>query len=518
MRAGRTAKVVAGYVWTGNPPQSTPPQVLPAPDTSPPGVVTALAATDRTPDSITLSWANPPDVDLAAVIVRRAKGATAPATPTDGTGVTLPGQTATGVTDTGLDPDTTYSYAVFTRDTVGNTSAPATLTTATTASPTVYSVFNYPQPGQGDPKIRDELVGLLDQVPSGAQIEAAFFIITPTYPVVDALIDAHDRGVTVRVVLDSGNRQADSTNDLMDATFQRLRDELGGDTSASSFAMQCDLACISKEEDSIQHNKFVLMSSSGDLDDVVFETTSNMRPGGSGDATWNAAVVSSGNSGVYDSFRAYFKDLAASGVPDNDYNAFRPPVTYGKFTPYYFPRTDGTDTVSNGLKSVDCDASTTIDVMATHFVRTQVRDRLNADGPRRLRGPGDLPGRQHHPRDVRVLRSSGGSEDRGRTVGHGSGYPRQVPDRDRWPGRPAPRVDGQSQPDRQRSAAQRRDVPADRRPGCARRLPDELPDDLGRPQHGPGLRESAVERHLAQTADRRHRRTARRCRYLDRNC
>ncbi len=120
------------------------------------------------------------------------------------------------------------------------------------------------------------------------------------------------------------------------------------------------------------------MSSSGDLDDVVFETTSNMRTGGSGEATWNAAVVSSDNSGVYDSFRAYFEDLAARRtVPDNDYNAFRPPATYGKFTPYYFPRTDGIDTVSQTLESVDCDASTTIDVMATHFVRTAVRDRLN---------------------------------------------------------------------------------------------------------------------------------------------
>ena len=91
-----------------------------------------------------MTWTNPADADLAAVIVRRATGATAPATPTDGTSVTLPGQTATGVTDTTLDPNTTYSYAVFTRDTTGNTSTPATLTTATTASPEVYSVFNYP--------------------------------------------------------------------------------------------------------------------------------------------------------------------------------------------------------------------------------------------------------------------------------------------------------------------------------------------------------------------------------------
>jgi len=367
VRAGRTAKVKAAYTW------KTPP---PPPDTTAPGQVSALSATDRTPETITLAWTNPTDPDLAEIVVRRAKGDTAPATPTDGTGVT-PG-TPTGLTDTGLDPDTTYSYAVFTRDTTGNTSSPATLTTATTTPPKVYSVFNHPTPGQDGPEIRTELVGLLEQVPAGAKVEASFFIILPNYPVVDALIAAHHRGADVRVVLDSGDRQGDATNASMDATFERLRVELGGDTSAASFAMQCDRACISQEEDSIQHNKFVLMSESGNLTDVVFETTSNMRTGGSGDATWNAAVVSSGNPGVYDSFRGYFADLAARrSVPGNDYHAFRPPVTHGELTPYYFPRTDGTDTVAQGLAGVDCSTGPTVDVMAAHFVRTAVRDRLN---------------------------------------------------------------------------------------------------------------------------------------------
>lgn len=291
--------------------------------------------------------------------------------------MSLPALTATGVTDSGLDADTGYSYAVFARDGSGNVSAAATVTTATIASPELYSVFNYPQPGSGDPAIRAELVKLLNQVPSGAQVEAAFFIITPNYPVVDALIDAYNRGVAVRVVLDSGDRQGDSTNDAMDATFQRLLAKLGGDMSKPSFAMQCTQACISKEDDSIQHNKFVLMSGTGGLEDVVFETTSNMRPGGSGDATWNAAVVSSGNHGVYSSFREYFVDLAARRtVAGNDYNSLRPPATYGNLTPHYFPRTDGIDSVAQTLASVDCSSAPVVDVMATQFVRTQMRDRL----------------------------------------------------------------------------------------------------------------------------------------------
>lgn len=379
VRPGRTATVVARYVWTKNPPGTpvTGPPVLPAPDTAAPGVVMSLAASEHTPDSVRLSWVNPDDADLAEVIVRRVKGPSAPAGPTDGTGVGLETPKAVEVTDAGLDADSSYSYAVFTRDAVGNTSGPVSLTTSTTRAPKLVPVFTYPQPGQPDPTIREELVGLLDRVPSGARVEAAFFIITPDYPVVDALINAHDRGVDVRVVLDSGDRQAASTNAAMDATFDRLLAALGGDATASSFAMQCEKACISKEDDSIQHNKFVLMSATGDLGDVVFETTSNMRTGGSGDATWNAAVLSSDNSRTYDSFRAYFSDLAARlSVPSNDYNAVRPPETYGGLTPHYFPRTDGTDTVAQTLASVDCSSAPTVDVMATHFVRTQVRDRL----------------------------------------------------------------------------------------------------------------------------------------------
>ncbi len=154
VKAGRTVRVAAELrVDRHDPPQRhRRPTGPPAPDTTPPGTVTALTAGDRTPDSIALSWTNPTDADLAAVIVRRAKGATAPATPTDGTGMTLPGApTATGVTDTGLDPDTTYSYAVFTRDTTGNTSAPATLTTATTSEPQGLLGLQLPEVGTARP-------------------------------------------------------------------------------------------------------------------------------------------------------------------------------------------------------------------------------------------------------------------------------------------------------------------------------------------------------------------------------
>ncbi len=143
VRANRTTTVTADYVWTTNsptipptqppvtPPSSPPPSTPPPADTTPPGPVTGLAVVDRTPTSLALSWTNPGDADLASVIVRRAIGPTAPATASTGSAVALQAPLAAQVADAGLAPGTEYSYAVFTRDVLGNTGSRMTVTATT---------------------------------------------------------------------------------------------------------------------------------------------------------------------------------------------------------------------------------------------------------------------------------------------------------------------------------------------------------------------------------------------------
>nr|WP_269812883.1 cell wall-binding repeat-containing protein [Ornithinimicrobium sediminis] len=105
----------------------------PAPDVEAPGPVSALTVAEVSSTSVTLSWTNPDDADLAELIVRRAVGGTAPDGPEDGEPVALGDPLAESVTDEGLEADTQYSYTVFTRDTAGNTNTTgATLTTTTT--------------------------------------------------------------------------------------------------------------------------------------------------------------------------------------------------------------------------------------------------------------------------------------------------------------------------------------------------------------------------------------------------
>ena len=94
--------------------------------------VTGLTTTQVTRTSIALAWTNPDDVDFTGVTIRRADGPTAPVSPTDGSPVAdVPAPEST-FTDTGLTPDTQYTYAVFATD-GAHVSAAATLTLRTRA-------------------------------------------------------------------------------------------------------------------------------------------------------------------------------------------------------------------------------------------------------------------------------------------------------------------------------------------------------------------------------------------------
>jgi hypothetical protein len=109
----------------------TPPHLVP------PGLVTGLAATVLSDNSVKLDWVNPSDADFAGVTIRRADGPIAPASPTAGDEITVPASaTATSFTDTGLIAGTEYSYAVFAYDTSNNHAAGVNVTKTTTVSTT----------------------------------------------------------------------------------------------------------------------------------------------------------------------------------------------------------------------------------------------------------------------------------------------------------------------------------------------------------------------------------------------
>ena len=133
VRAKATSKLATSPWTTATPPvvpaPPAPPAAPPAPpvappvvavpaDTTPPGPATGLSATSVTTTTITLSWTNPTDTDLASVVVGR-----------DGVDVYV--GAGTGFTDSGLAPGTAYTYTVTTRDGSGNLGTPVALAAST---------------------------------------------------------------------------------------------------------------------------------------------------------------------------------------------------------------------------------------------------------------------------------------------------------------------------------------------------------------------------------------------------
>jgi PKD domain/Fibronectin type III domain len=109
----------------------------PGADRTAPAPVTGLTVSGLTNKTATLSWANPTDADFTGAVVRRAPGDAAPASVTDGTAVTDLQTPGSSFADTGLAPDTEYSYAVFAHDGTPNYAAAAKVTLRTRVAPDV---------------------------------------------------------------------------------------------------------------------------------------------------------------------------------------------------------------------------------------------------------------------------------------------------------------------------------------------------------------------------------------------
>jgi hypothetical protein len=107
-------------------------------DISAPGPVTGLnvRAPSSTDTSVALHWTNPVDTDFTGVMIRRAVGATPPATPTSGTLIRDLIDDVPYVVDVGgVIAGTQYSYALFAHDRANNYAAAAEVTYSTTKPP-----------------------------------------------------------------------------------------------------------------------------------------------------------------------------------------------------------------------------------------------------------------------------------------------------------------------------------------------------------------------------------------------
>ena len=114
--------------------------------------VTGLEATTVRRTSVTLAWVNPTDNAFTGVIVRRADGPTPPSSATEGTAVDDVASPEDSITDNGLTPGTTYSYAVFAHDGAQHVAGAvtATVTTRGNGVSAVLSINPLPSVHTGD--------------------------------------------------------------------------------------------------------------------------------------------------------------------------------------------------------------------------------------------------------------------------------------------------------------------------------------------------------------------------------
>ncbi|MEV0620599.1 phospholipase D-like domain-containing protein [Nonomuraea sp. NPDC050404] len=250
-----------------------------------------------------------------------------------------------------------------------STCADAPVRTGADAPVRTGAVFS--EPVGGDPAaIVRTLCGLVRQTPAGASIQIAHFVMSGTAGTEFAaeLLEAHRRGVQVRVVLDGDERGA--------AVAAQLAAGLGTDTTAGSWLHVCTgpmsggtAACIGNKG---QHNKFYLFSRTGRASDVVVQSSANLTDLNSS-TYWNNAAVLTGDRRLYAAYDSYFADLAAERKNLDYYRV----VQTRSARAYFFPKAEG-DPIVDQLGRVSCRRGTTIRVGMSEWdaYRVAIAERL----------------------------------------------------------------------------------------------------------------------------------------------
>ena len=216
-----------------------------------------------------------------------------------------------------------------------------------------------------DLALEQALTDLIRATPRGAKIRASYFTWTRR-SMAREMVDAHRRGVDVRIVLGNRNKKQDGS---LNAAVQLLRDNLGDAVTICEERSRRG-ACIGT---GINHNKFVLFS---ELDDgsrkVVWQSSANLTNPQL--RSFNNAVVIRNDPDLYGAYFDYWQDLRRDRT-NLDYYRSRKGSLATKA--YFFPRSSG-DTIVGILNNVRCGKGARVRISMAFFTdaRIAVADRL----------------------------------------------------------------------------------------------------------------------------------------------
>jgi phosphatidylserine/phosphatidylglycerophosphate/cardiolipin synthase-like enzyme len=214
-------------------------------------------------------------------------------------------------------------------------------------------------------RIISHLLHTINSVPGGQKIRFATWNMRSD-DIVNALIAAHRRGVSVRVVIDRLNANPDNPNRGFARLTRALKSGQGQrPPGMKSFTRRCASSCRAPR--GIAHVKFYLFSKvrtarNKSVDDVVMFGSANATDLAAY-AQWNDVYTVRGQGAVYREFDHIF------GQMTRDHRVVQPYETYqhGNMTLYFYPyRGVGTerDPLMEVLDSIDCKGAT--DGTGTH--------------------------------------------------------------------------------------------------------------------------------------------------------
>jgi hypothetical protein len=211
-----------------------------------------------------------------------------------------------------------------------------------TYMPTIGATFNDPTGlyGGSPTALMDQIIEAVNNVPAGSIIRVVAYSFDYD-DMAKALIKAHDKGVQVRLLIDSHAE----TKQIKD-----LRSALGTGTSDGSYLRTCKYSCMANKASFI-HSKLYLFSQTGGAKYVSMNSSAN--PAWTGvNKSWNNTYTTVDKT-LYDANVDNFNDMLPDKTNTNYYHTVESPP----LKEYFFPRagsTKNSDTIYNILSDVGC--------------------------------------------------------------------------------------------------------------------------------------------------------------------
>lgn len=215
--------------------------------------------------------------------------------------------------------------------------------------------FNNPLAGkESRGRIRRHLIRTIDSVPGREQIRVASWNVKST-DIQNALARAHERGVSVRVIIDRGNAGPAKPNPGFDRMANRLREgQKSRMASQKSGTRKCVSSC--RYYSGIAHTKFFMFSRAGKARNVVIYGSNNATDLAA-HSQWNDMFTVRGQGNIYQEFLGVFDQMYLDKPVKQSYLSYQ----HGSFTSYFYPfKGKGTqdDPLMRDLNDIRCKGAT----------------------------------------------------------------------------------------------------------------------------------------------------------------